>query len=185
MRLAAACITLAVPTLLGSPGLAAPAGSADYRMAIETFLAGQADPLKYSASYAEAVTRGLDGTWVALLSFPTGAGFADVLAGVCKTLPATISTTPEHGFVFTRTNAKTSSKFDVVFTSMGGNLFGQYTDPAQIFDYLGMKEGVGDPSVRINVLRANNGTATVNRLGDSILVIQTAYNLPAIYGRCE
>jgi len=34
------------------------------------------------------------------------------------------------------------------------------------------------------VLRTNNGIASVNRLGDSVLVIQTNYGLPSLYGRC-
>jgi hypothetical protein len=185
MCLPLAFVALAALLALTAPAAAAPAGSSDYQLAMDIFLGGQMDPMKYTGSYAETVTRGLDGTWAPLLSLPAGAGFGDLLARVCQGFPATIRTTPEHGFVLTRANVKTKSQFDVVFTPMGGNMFGQYSAAAGIFGYLGMKEGAGDVSARLNVLRTNNGTAIVNRIGDSILVIQSASNLPALYGRCE
>jgi hypothetical protein len=185
MRMLPVFQALATVIALATPALAAPAGSGDYQQAIDTFLGGHVDPMQFTASYAETVTRGLDGKWAPLATLPPGPGFADLLAPVCERLPAMIRTTPEHGFVLTRMNAKANAKLDVVFTPMGGSLFGQYTAPDQIFAYLGIKEGAGSASLWVNVLRTNNGTANVNRVGNSILVIQSANNVPAIYGRCE
>lgn len=185
MRLPLAFRTLATLVALATPALAAPAGGGDYKAALDIFYGGMADPLKYNESYAEVLTRGLDGRWAPLLSFPTGGGFADLLADTCERLPATIRTTPEHGFVLTRGNAKANAKYDVVFTPMSGSMFGQYTAPGPIFDYLGIEEGAGTPSLRNNILRANNGIAAINRLDENILVIQTNYGPPSLYGRCE
>lgn len=184
MRLPLACCALVAQVTMASPGFAAPATSGDYSAALDIFLAGQQDLTKYSEAYAETVTRGLDGRWTMLLTYPTGDGFANVLTAACERLPVTIRTTPDHGFVLTKKNEKTGSSFDLVFTPMGGSMFGQYAEPTQILGYLGIKEGVGGPSMRNNVLRTNNGIASVNRLGDSILVIQTNYGLPSLYGRC-
>jgi hypothetical protein len=185
MRLPLAAAALAMLTTLASPALAAPATSSDYSAALDIFLAGQQDLTKYNEAYAETVTRGLDGKWTILLTFPSGGAFASVLAAACERVPVTIRTTPEHGFVLTKANPKTGEKFDMVFTSMGGSMFGQYTEASGILGYLGIKEGVGTPSMRNNVLRTNNGIASVNRLGEGILVVQTNYGLPNLYGRCE
>jgi hypothetical protein len=185
MRLPLAPAALAMLTALAAPALAAPPDSGDYQQAINVFLGGRIDPMQFTTSFAETVTKGLDGKWAPLASLPPGPGFVALLAPVCERFPVTIRTTPEHGFVLTRMNAKSNTKFDVVFTPMGGNVFGQYTAPDQLFAYLGLKEGVGGPTLWVNVLRSNNGTASINRVGDSILVIQPANNVPAIYGRCE
>jgi hypothetical protein len=185
MRLPLAPAALAMLTALAAPALAAPATSSDYSAALDIFLAGQQDLTKYNEAYAETVTRGLDGRWTILLAFPVGDAFRELLARTCERLPVTIRTTPGHGFVITKANAKANSSFDTVFTPMGGSMFGHYTEPTGILGYLGIKEGVGTPSMRTNILRTNNGIATVNRLGDGILVIQTNYGLPNLYGRCE
>jgi hypothetical protein len=185
MRLTLASAALVVLLAHPTPAPAAPAASNDYSAALDIFLAGQQDLTKFSEGYAETVTRGLDGKWTILLTFPTGPGFANVLAAACERIPVTIRTTPEHGFVLTKANPKTGEKFDMVFTSMGGSMFGQYTEASGILGYLGIKEGIGGPSIRNNVLRTNNGIASVNRVRDSILVVQTNYGLPALYGRCE
>lgn len=184
MRLPLARLAIAALSGLAGPAAAAPATSADYGAALDIFLAGQQDLTKYNEAYAETLTRGLDGPWTILLTFPTGPGFANVLAAACERAPVAIRTTPDNGFVVTKSNLKTGEKFDMVFTSMGGSMFGHYTEPAGILGYLGIKEGVGGPSMRNNVLRTNNGIASVNRVGDGILVIQTNYGLPALYGRC-
>jgi len=148
MRLPLACCAFVAHVAIAAPGFAAPATSSDYSAALAIFLAGQQDLAKYSEAYAETVTRGLDGNWTLLLAYPTGSGFPDLLARACQMLPVTIRTTPDHGFVVTKKNVKTGASFDLVFTSMGGSMFGQYAESTEILGYLGIKEGVGGPSMR-------------------------------------
>jgi hypothetical protein len=152
-----------------------------YRAAFDVFQGGFDEMQDYAANYRERILTDLAGRWAFLLP-----GVEDQ-PDICERLASEVTVKSRYGFVMRRLTKDPDTFVDYSYVSRGGNTFGEYVDPDQLVRWLGVDEIADSPAgvgTLLSLLSAINGIATVYRPSPDILVIQTNYQAPKIFGRC-
>ena len=79
------------------------------------------------------------------------------------------------------------AKLTTVYTSMGGDVYGAYTDAAAVIAFFGLGQAADQPTQANSItylLASFNGVATIHRPSPDLLVVQKNFKNPEIYGRC-
>lgn len=175
-----------VAVLVMSLGMLAPVAGQEqnlfqqYEAATAIFSKGYGDPSHVMRDWPATLLDGLDGEWFPIdAAIPAGNDVA-LFRMICEQASHRIAVRGSLAFEMTRF-LKSDSPVTTIYSSRGGNAFGAQTDPEALVNMLGADARPGTVG---NMLATYNGTATLHRPGPDLLVIQTDYNAPALFGRC-
>lgn len=169
------------------PAVAGPAETvASFETARTMFMGGQGRQ-EFMTKYPAFILDGIDGTWAALSSVVPGGISPEpgIMQVACSPkIASAIVRKDDYGFALTR-QAATEQATTTTFTSRGGNGFVQSVDPDELLPRLGIADKAKPEEMRMTVLANTQGLAIVIRAAPDILIIETEYGPPQIYGRCS
>ncbi len=178
-------IGLILTALLASTMARAGTVMDQYQDAARTFLADAFDASDYQLGYFKAIRGGLQGRWMSLsILFPGKEPPDDwqkKLGLACEKNGSDLKIESDYQFSMTRKSK--AGELRHVYTAIAGNMFGEYVEPKQYLAFLGIDDDRLN-QMQYSPLNSVNGIATVNRPSTDIMVIQSNYRVPQIYGRC-
>ena len=175
-----------VAILVTSLGMLAPVAAQEqdlfqqYEAATAIFSKGYGDPSGVMRDWPAALLDGLDGDWFPIDSVIPARNDVAQFRMICEQVSHRIAVRGSLAFEMTRF-PQSDSAVTTLYSSRGGNAFGTQTDPEALVNMLGAD---AKPGTVGNMLATYNGTATLHRPSPDLLVIQTDYNVPALFGRC-
>jgi hypothetical protein len=161
-------VTLLVASTTPS-ALAQQSVSEQYKQARSVFL-GQ----DYAATLANEIVGNLVGRWGTMPIRESG------FEAACSSQGADIALT---GSGFTMTSGAAANPVVVTYTSRGGNVFDSKADPISVLKPYGLDQTPESP-LALALLADTSGITTVHRPSPDIIVLQTNYGIPHVYGRC-
>jgi hypothetical protein len=177
-------LLVAVAAALALPSAASAASLFEQYQATSALLLGTAgDPGGYLANYPVKLIENLNGKWTNIGPLQLTQDNQDLIAKACQAQPIAVAAA-DPSMIKMVHNQGTDHEVTTTFTSMGGNFYGQATEPGPLLHWMGLDGDGPVAEMKVPVVQQNNGVATILRPSVDILVIQTNYGTPTILGRC-
>jgi hypothetical protein len=178
-----------VTCLLMSLGLLAPALGQEqnlfqqYEAATAIFSVGNGDPAVVMRDWPAILLDGLDGDWFQIDSIIPVSNDTALFRKICAQAYYRVKSRGSLAFEMTRF-PNTDTPLTTIYASRGGNAFGTHTDPEVLRMVFDLDDPDMKPGTAASTLALYNGTATMHRPSPDLMVIQTDYGLPSLFGRC-
>lgn len=176
--LAAATVALTLPSAASAASL-----FEQYQATSALLLGTAGDPGGYMTNYPAKLIENLNGVWTNIGPLQLTQDSPDLIAKTCQAQPVAVAAASPSAIKMVR-NQGTDKEVTTTFTSMGGNFYGQATEPGPLLHWMGLEGDGAVAQMQMPVIQQNNGVATILRPSADILVIQTNYGTPTILGRC-
>ncbi|MEO8685155.1 MAG: hypothetical protein ABI414_09995 [Devosia sp.] len=179
-----ALLGLAIGLMLAGPSAAKdPSVFEQYEDIRGIFLPDTQSVTEYIEGQAGRLMDGLDGTWFRMGAFLPTQIDAETFERGCANVGQEIRVRDAYAFDVI-TDAGEDIELTTTYSAKGGNTFGSHVDPTALLHWLYLDTERAKPSQIYEGLANNNGVAAVFRPSADVLVIQTDYGIPQIYGRC-
>ena len=137
----------------------------------------------YIEGQAGRLMDGLDGKWFNIGALMPAQNDAELFERSCTNVAVEIRVRDAYAFDLIN-NSGQDTEVATTYSAKGGNAFGSYVDPTALLHRLALDTERATASTIYGVLANSNGMAAVFRPTPDVLVIQTNYGVPQIYGRC-
>jgi hypothetical protein len=170
---------------IATPALAADTSVYDQYMAVApAFSVDAGSPYDYMTRKPDEIMTGIAGRWFPISNLAPKSNDTSLFQKVCDRTGVTVAITSPLSMTFTMAGGSTGPVTST-YVVRGGSSFGVTVDPVALSKRLGLD--IDDPQKRalmINSLANSNGLATIIRPSADVMIVETNFGFPIIYGRC-